>query len=276
MKKLLLTATLFYTCAAFAQKDKTANWPVTKTKEGRIEVTSHSKPAGKNYFERLGIAPNTDGLFNISVTPTQQSIVEIRNGNKVLFNELLTGNKVYAINVNKTDSVIAFFTANPEPGKTVYFNYVYTEGKIFLPDTAKVILGTDAKTVFEQLLPLARNKFANLFYNDEKDKYQDIEYPKGLFAPARAVKDRYWVKQYTGMAQTKEVAVKNAATWNRKIKEWLKEYNITEVKTRTDQYNDDTIYIKLNKDGVPLFAVTVFCNEDSGGFYTGVMISHKP
>jgi hypothetical protein len=77
------------------------------------------------------------------------------------------------------------------------------------------------------------------------------------------------------------------AEWNQKIKKWLADYNISDIKKTVkgdEQLNTDeeeTVYIKKNAQGFQLFRVTVFKQVVGAGteaepmsYRTGVLITH--
>ena len=138
------------------------------------------------------------------------------------------------------------------------------------------------------MLELARTGFINL-YDSDHGNFAKINYPDGLFAPNPAVREKHSadVTQYTGKDLDREPADKIIAEWNKKVKTWLSDYHVTDIKKNTkgdiklNTDEEETVYTKKNAQGVKIFVVTVFKEVVGEGseaepmsFTTGVRISN--
>jgi hypothetical protein len=272
--KLLVFISLFSLVhfVGFGQKDKTTNWQYEEIIGGKLVVTKNSTAYGAYNYEGTQIIADREGKMRWKITPFQNSLVQINVNSITKVDDNIDAAKKYEFIVKKSDTVRLYLITQIKDRSDVLFYYDYIYGEPLVTDTAKIILKKDPKEAFEQLLADARFYYAHLFYHNEKDVYQDIQYPAGLFFNQKALKDRKWVKQYTAFAVDKATAAASYEVWNKKVKAWLKDYNITRVTQTGDQYNVETNYIKLSATGFPLFKVTVFISQEEK-FNSGVIIS---
>ena len=278
MKKLLSLTLLFISASALAQKDKTLSWDAPIVTSGTLHITVNSKKDGQYYGETFSIKPRTTKMLKLSLNVIFPVIVRMVSNDKFIINQKISKSALFIIPVTSLDTIKTTVIANVTAAAAQDITYEY-----YIADTAKVsVSGKPPKECFDQLLTMANTKFANLYNGNISGRIPDIEFANGLFASTRAVCENGYVQQYTGMALDEAAANKDVAAWNKMIKTWLKEYNITNiVKLNKNElivksnhlYDEATAYMKKNKKGDTLFVVSVFKKQASEGFYTGVVIS---
>jgi hypothetical protein len=278
-----------------AQKDKTINWSLPQKGQTVITVNAHSKPSGNNYFEEYHISPQSLKILHISVitvSPATGMItkapfaIQLKTRKKEFINQVVLDKGTFDINLPlaTTDTIAVIFIVPPPASNDIHFYLNYT-----ISDTAELAYtNKKSQEVFEKILELASTGYINL-YNNSNGSFAKIIYPDGLFAPGTAERSHFKndVTQYIGEKLNRASADKDMADWNKKIKIWLNDYNVTDVKKNTkgdvklNTDEEETIYTKTNAQGVRLFVVTVFkktmgegTEEDPMSYTTGVNISN--
>jgi hypothetical protein len=262
-----------------AQKDKTSNWKSPIVVSGNVTVSTNSVAAGKNHYETFSIKPYAADMMRFFIYASGNYIMKIKSKNNSFVDKRLSNGNSFIFKLPDTDSLSIQLVGAPTDAKATVFTYSYSIGDT----TKKILTAQQPQDIFEELLPLASNKFQNL-YNGIDGNGKDIEYPTGLFFSKRAVCENGWIKQLTGAALDEKAAIKDNADWNKKIKAWLKDYKVTDIKKldkaalrakSNSLYDEATEYTKRNAKGDILFVVSVYKTEDSEGYYTGVLISNK-
>ena len=300
MKRKYLLLVISFCCFLYshAQKDKTLNWVLPQHEDTRVIINSKSFPINQYFYAehliapvaaktlnikvyaRLGSAANN--LFNTTYAPFNLQ-VKTRKGD--LLNQIyMEGTAFVNIQLKNTDTVALIFVANPPANDSIdiAFDYIIT-------DTAALTYSNVSyEETFAKMLEMAGTGYINM-YDNADGLYAKINYPEGLFAtyPAERKRHRAELIQYTGKNINREAANKNTAGWNEKIKAWLSDYNISDIKKtlkgdeklNTDE--EETVYTKKNAQGVQLFRVIVFKEVVGAGteaepmsYTTGVRITN--
>ncbi|MGG9962347.1 hypothetical protein [Ferruginibacter sp. SUN106] len=238
-----------------------------------VFVTTASPLFNADHYDGFIIAPRQAKILHLNITGSLFSsntfspayvpfYLQVKSGKTVYLNELEQGKKTINISLNSTDTVAIVFVAHPPENDKAHFHCEWSIG-----DTAAYsYAGQKPEIVFDKMLELAPNQFTNI-RNDKFGEPDNIEYPTGLFAPLPAERIAFntHVTQYTGKKlPTGKAADIINAEWNKKITDWLKGYNVTDVKkteTGDRKLNTDTeitTYTKKNAQGKVLFIIKVF------------------
>ncbi|MBL0200291.1 MAG: hypothetical protein IPP81_08965 [Chitinophagaceae bacterium] len=299
MKYFCKTLLLCSFLNSHAQKDKTLSWVLPQHEDTRVIINSKSFPINQYFYAEHLIAPTAAKTLNIKAYARLSSVaqnlfsttyapfnlqVKTRRGD--LLNQIyMDGTAFVNIPLKNTDTVALIFVANPPANDSIDIAFDY-----IIADTAALIYSNaNPEETFNKMLEMAGTGYINMYDNAATNLYAIINYPDGLFAsgPAERKRHRNELVQYTGEKLNRQAANKNTAEWNLKIKKWLADYNISDIKKTVkgdEQLNTDeeeTVYIKKNAQGFQLFRVTVFKQVVGAGteaepmsYTTGVLITH--
>ncbi len=288
-----------------AQTDKTSNWVLPLHIDTRLVINAKSPAYDKYVYARYVFVPPaaktlhleiyakapkaTDNLFNTSYAPF--ILQALTKKDKLLEKSFQGGTAKINITLKTADTIALFFLCTPPVNNdSINLSFDYTVG-----DTAELSYANKKpQEVFEKILELAATGHINMYSNDENNYVNKLHYPTGLFAMAaaeRTVKKHIMFSgittQYTGEKLNRQTADRNTADWNKKIKDWLSGYNVTDVKktnkgdVKLNTDEEETVYTKKNARGTTLFVVTVFkeivgegTEADPVSYTTGVRISN--
>ena len=289
----LLFLAFYLNCSAQKDTTFTLYWISPQRHQGNIFVSAKSAPIDKDYYEGFQIIPKVTGILHFSVNASlfssntnnlkyQPFGLQVKTKYKMFVNEVVQGKGMYNIPLSTRDTIAVYFIAHPSANDTTNFKFSY-----IIADTAELNYDNQgSQATFQEMLRLANNGFINLC-NSHK-----INYPTGLFAiyPAERYGDfseNAIVTQYTGRGLDRADADKKTEDWNKQIKKWLNDYNVTDVKKNTkgdiklNTDEEETVYTKKNAQGIILFVVTVFKEIVGDGteaepmsYTTGVRISN--
>ena len=272
---LLLIIALCCFLNSQAQKDKTLNWVLPQHEDTRVIINSKSFPINQYFYAEHLIAPTAAKTLNIKVYARLGSVaqnlfsttyvpfnLQVKTRKGELLNQVYNpGTAFVNIELKNTDTVALIFVADPpaNDGIDIGFNYI-------IADTAALTYSNlSQEQTFAKMLEIAGTGYINMYDNAE-GLYAKINYPDGLFAngPAERKRHRQELIQYSGEKLNREAANKNTAYWNKKVKAWLDDYNISDIKRtvkgdeklNTDE--EETVYTKKNAQGLQLFRVIVF------------------
>ena len=280
---LLLIVALCCFLNSHAQKDKTLTWLLPQ--QGYTGTTINSKSFRLNqyfYAEQL-IAPTAAKTLNLRVNARIASEtnnhsyapfnlqVKTRKGD--LLNEVYNDGTAFVnMQLKSTDTVALIFVADPPVNDSIKIECSY-----IIADTAALTYqNMSYEATFAKMLERANVGFINMYNNSNGEKAK-IDYPDGLFANGPAELSRYYggLIQYIGQKLSKQEANKKTADWNKQVKTWLTDYNVTDIKTfnygdvNSNTDAERTIYTKVNAAGMPLFKVNVskesIAEKDSSG-----------
>ncbi len=294
MKEFILVLLWFgFSLKSIAQKDKTLTWLAAQHGEAGIQVSNHSIKVGDNFYEQYLIAPNQLKTLHIHITASYLNettfntpfAIEVKNRKQDFGTKIINSVGFFKTNINLTlfDTIAINCIVPPNNNDATKFNIEYTIG-----DTAELDYSNKKpQQVFERMLELCATGFTN-FCKDDGHDFSSIYYDKGLFADFKA--ERKSIEKNVTQPTSKRLNTENEATniydeWNTKITNWLKEFNITNVKKFTlkssrHKKEEITAYTKKNNAGQILFVVEVFKEINNNNilgnyFETGVRIAQK-
>ena len=272
MKIFTIVSLIIFSWSASAQNDKTLKWIMPQKGSALLTLDSASRKTGTNSYEIYPIVPKSLKTMHLSIRSTSGNrggelshpyILRVLTPGGALLNEIIEHQPEFQANFNlvSNDTVSLHFITHPLWGETVHFEINYTIG-----DTSKLsYAGKKPQEVFDIMLQLAGTGYMNMTHTNGWGQ-AELNYPQGLFAPFRAVRSSadQDVVQYTGEGLDKASANKVMAKWNSQVKEWLKDYDVSDVsimkKGNPDQNNEEeeTLYSKSNSKGELIFKVAVF------------------
>jgi hypothetical protein len=299
MKYFLQTLLLCSFLNSHAQKDKTLDWALRQREDARVIINSKSPHYDKYAYAEYHIVPVAaktlhlniyakipsakDDLFHTTNAPFILQVITKKD--KYLEKPFQNGQAFINIQLKNTDTIAIFFICNPPVNDSINISFEYT-----IADTAALAYNNGRpEETFNKMLEMTGTGYINMYDNAATNLYATINYPDGLFAsgPAERKRHRNELVQYTGEKLNRQAANKNMAEWNQKIKKWLADYNISDIKKTVkgdEQLNTDeeeTVYVKKNAQGFQLFRVTVFKQVVGAGteaepmsYTTGVRITH--
>jgi len=275
--------------------DKTTNWDVPQTGFETLVIDNKSMTSGENFFQRILINPKSIENLHLEITSYNKGkyvvnsddfAVQVKSHNKLLLNKIVKAKYEFreniAMEVLDTIAVIVIIPNPKEETRTFTIDYRFAE--LALTDYSNI----SPKEIFIKMLQLASTGFINLPPH-QNFILPEIKYPNGLFdsLPAKRVGGALCeTNQYTGKnIGTREEADGINAKWNKQIKDWIKDLNVTNVKKtitgKTDLNTDEeeTIYEKTNNQGARLFNIKVYRHITSKGsefdpllYETGIVI----
>ncbi len=291
MKNILFVISLFCCLNSYAQKDKTSSWVIQKG-FSITTVDKHSFLSGVNYFNEGFIVPQSIKTLHIAVraySPTTGSTIkapfaiQVKTRKKQFISKMVMEAGQFAVNIplESMDTVAVIFIVPPPATEVVSFYLDYT-----ICDIAKLdFTNKKPQEIFEQLLEYAATDFIDMRINSD-GVFSKSKFPEGLFINNMANKYDYVIVQDIGNGLERPAADKDMVEWNNKIKGWLKEYNVTDIKRITKGSNalntdeEETQYVKKNPKGQKLFTVTVFkqlkgdgTEADPSSYSTGIRIA---
>jgi len=278
MKFIIQLLLLLIGSNCFAQKDKTLSWDKAQHYlVNHLEVSFTSHPFKNTFYEEYKIIPNYAKTFHISIDGSLKSsdykenityTLQIFSQKKLLFNENINGHKAINIKLINTEPLTLKFIASPPENDVCSFSFFYAIG-----DTTELNYDSNKpKFVFEELLKLASTGFINITRDRESKNeiYPFISYGSGLFFALPATKQHDRVVQPIADGILNETDADDLFTaWNTKIQEWLKDYNVTDIKTfkngqslypyytYTNDSDKDIVYSKSNINEENLFEVVI-------------------
>lgn len=274
--------------------DKTTNW-TSQTGYETLVIDNKSSLSGENFYKRILINPKSLQNLHLEITnytpgkydrSTKDFAVQVKSHNKLLLNTIVNKKNEFKENIAiEVLDTIAVIIIVPNPGiETITFTIDYRFAELALDDYKN----NSPKDVFIKMLQLASTGFINLPPH-ENFILPQIDYPNGLFypLPAKRVGGALCeTTQYTGKnIKTREEADAINAKWNKQIKDWIKDLNVTNIKKnitgKTDLNTDEeeTIYEKTSNQGVRLFNIIVYRHISKVGnefnpllYETGIVI----
>lgn len=275
--------------------DKTNDWSLLQRGNEKIILTNNSNKTGEYYYEQILINPKsvknlhvTIGSINLDDAgyKTDDFVVQIFSRKKTWITDYQKYSFKFEANIltENTDTLavrISIFSAATFK-KRFFIEYIFADTAAYSYASFK------PKEVFIKMLEMAQTNFLNLPLHDPFLQ-PSIEYPNGLFAKGKASRVGGSFCETTQITGTKLESRAEAdamnAKWNKQIIEWLKEYDVNDIKkieTGKKELNSDeeeTIYIKNNTEGKRLFKITVYkrvkgdgTENDPMSYETGVVI----
>lgn len=278
MKFIIQLLLLFICFNCFAQKDKTLSWDKAQHEVvNYLEVSFKSHPLKNTFYEEYKIIPNYAKTFHIRINGSLKSsdykkniayTLQIFSQKKLLFNKNINGYKAVNIKLMNTEPLTLKFIASPPENDVCSFSFFYAVG-----DTTELNYDSNRpQFVFEELLKLASSGFINIS-TDRESPYEinnSITYRSGLFFALPATKKHNGVVQPIADGILNETDADDLFTaWNTKIQDWLKDYNVTDIKifkngqslypfyTYTNDSDKDIVYSKSNINNEKLFDVVI-------------------
>ena len=278
MKFIIQLLLLFICFNCFAQKDKTLSWDKAQHEVvNYLEVSLKSHPLKNTFYEEYKIIPNYAKTFHIRINGSLKSsdykkniayTLQIFSQKKLLFNENINGYKAVNIKLMNTEPLTLKFIASPPENDVCSFSFFYAVG-----DTTELNYDSNRpQFVFEELLKFASAGFINISTDRESpdEINNSITYRSGLFFALPATKKHNGVVQPIADGILNETDADDLFTaWNTKMQDWLKDYNVTDIKifkngqslypfyTYTNDSDQDIVYSKSNINNEKLFEVVI-------------------